>query len=172
MSVPPRVTAASEPAFDRVFRSEYERAVRIAARVVGDRALAEDVAQEAFLALHRRRCADQPWAGAWVCAAAAHGALNAVRGERRRARRERLATSSTLSIDPADAAERAGDSELVREALRRLSSRAATVVVLRHSGLSYAEVAAAMNVKQGDVGTMLRRAEAALRQEVERATSQ
>jgi DNA-directed RNA polymerase specialized sigma24 family protein len=47
----------------------------------------------------------------------------------------------------------------------------ATVLVLRHSGLSYAEVAAAMNVKQGHVGTMLRRAESALRKEVDRATS-
>jgi DNA-directed RNA polymerase specialized sigma24 family protein len=48
----------------------------------------------------------------------------------------------------------------------------AMVLVLRHGGLSYAEVASAMDVKQGDVGTMLRRAESALRKEVERATSQ
>jgi RNA polymerase sigma-70 factor (ECF subfamily) len=40
--------------------------------------------------------------------------------------------------------------------------------VLRHSGLSYAEVAEAMNVKVGHVGTMLRRAESALRKELQR----
>jgi DNA-directed RNA polymerase specialized sigma24 family protein len=40
------------------------------------------------------------------------------------------------------------------------------VLVLRHSGLSYAEVAEAMNVKTGHVGTMLRRAESALRKEL------
>jgi RNA polymerase sigma-70 factor (ECF subfamily) len=44
------------------------------------------------------------------------------------------------------------------------------VLVLRHSGLSYAEVADAMGVGIGQVGTMLRRAEAALRKEIERAT--
>jgi RNA polymerase sigma-70 factor (ECF subfamily) len=44
------------------------------------------------------------------------------------------------------------------------------VLVLRHSGLSYAEVAEAMDVSAGQVGTMLRRAEAALRKEVEHAT--
>jgi RNA polymerase sigma factor (sigma-70 family) len=57
----------------------------------------------------------------------------------------------------------------VRRALRRLPRRAATVLVLRHNGLSYAEVAEAMNVKVGHVGTMLRRAESALRKELQNA---
>ncbi|MDQ2961008.1 MAG: hypothetical protein M3R48_08175 [Candidatus Dormibacteraeota bacterium] len=65
----------------------------------------------------------------------------------------------------------ADDARTLRAALRRMPRRMATVLVLRHSGLSYAEVATAMGVKQGDVGTMLRRAESALRKEVERATS-
>jgi DNA-directed RNA polymerase specialized sigma24 family protein len=58
----------------------------------------------------------------------------------------------------------------VRVALARLPRHAASVLVLRHSGLSYAEVAEAMGVKVGQVGTMLRRAEAALRKELNRAT--
>ena len=56
-----------------------------------------------------------------------------------------------------------------RQALSRLPRRAATVLVLRHNGLSYAEVAEAMNVKVGYVGTMLRRAESALRKELQNA---
>jgi RNA polymerase sigma-70 factor (ECF subfamily) len=44
------------------------------------------------------------------------------------------------------------------------------VLLLRHSGLSYAEVAEAMGVGISQVGTMLRRGEAALRKEIERAT--
>ena len=55
-------------------------------------------------------------------------------------------------------------------ALSRLPRHSATVLVLRHSGLSYTEVADAMGVKVGQVGTMLRRAEAALRKELDRAT--
>jgi RNA polymerase sigma-70 factor (ECF subfamily) len=172
MTVPPAVSETADPAFDRVFRAEYARVVAIAARVLGDRGRAEDVAQDAFLALHRRRCSDQPWAGAWVCAAAAHGALNVLRGEQRRQRRERLAAPMSGTVDPAAALEQADDTRLLRAGLQRLPQRVATVLVLRHSGLSYAEVAAAMGVKQGDVGTMLRRAESALRKEVQRATSQ
>jgi RNA polymerase sigma-70 factor (ECF subfamily) len=172
MTVPPAVTETTDPAFDRVFRAEYARVVAIAARVLGDGSRAEDVAQDAFLALHRRHCSDQAWAGGWVCAAAAHGALNVLRGDQRRNRRERLVASTAESVDPAAAAELATDRRALRAALKRLPQRVATVLVLRHSGLSYTEVATAMGVRQGDVGTMLRRAESALRKEVQRATSQ
>jgi RNA polymerase sigma-70 factor (ECF subfamily) len=58
----------------------------------------------------------------------------------------------------------------VRQALAHLPVHSAAVLLLRHSGLSYTEVAEAMGVKTSNVGTMLRRAEAALRKEVERAS--
>jgi RNA polymerase sigma-70 factor (ECF subfamily) len=58
----------------------------------------------------------------------------------------------------------------VRRALGRLPQRTAAVLMLRHSGLSYAEVATALGIKVGNVGTLLRRAEEALRKEVNRAT--
>ncbi|MGH7777999.1 MAG: sigma-70 family RNA polymerase sigma factor, partial [Candidatus Dormibacterales bacterium] len=58
----------------------------------------------------------------------------------------------------------------VRRALARLPESSTTVLALRYSGLSYAEVAAAMGVGIGQVGTRLRRAEAALRKEMEHAT--
>ena len=58
----------------------------------------------------------------------------------------------------------------VRAVLARLPRHASTVLVLRHSGLSYAEIAEAMEVRVGQVGTMLRRAEARFRKEVDRAT--
>ncbi|MDQ6847154.1 MAG: sigma-70 family RNA polymerase sigma factor [Candidatus Dormibacteraeota bacterium] len=172
MSAPPAAAMTTDLAFERVFRAEYAKVVAIAARVLGDRARGEEVAQDAFLALHRRQCSEQAWAGGWVCAAAAHMALNVLRGDRRRGRREQLASAPTEAIDPAMTVERGDDGRVLRIALERLPQRAATVLVLRHSGLSYAEVAAAMGVKQNDVGTMLRRAEAALRKEVERAASQ
>ena len=171
MTIPRAPAVALEPAFERLFRAEYHRVVGIAARVLGDGAAAEDVAQEAFLSLHRRGTAAEPWAAAWVCAAAVHGALNVLRGERRRSRREALAAEAAPVTDPATAAEVSEDRRVVREALRRMPVRTATVLVLRHSGLSYAEVATAMNVGQNDVGTMLRRAEAALRKEIGNAAT-
>jgi RNA polymerase sigma-70 factor (ECF subfamily) len=48
----------------------------------------------------------------------------------------------------------------VRFALARLKVEKAQVLLLRHSGLSYQEIAAAMRIKPASVGTMLARAEA------------
>jgi RNA polymerase sigma-70 factor (ECF subfamily) len=53
-----------------------------------------------------------------------------------------------------------------------LPQRTAALLMLRYSGLSYAEVATALDMKVGNVGTLLRRAEEALRKEVNRATSE
>ena len=58
----------------------------------------------------------------------------------------------------------------VRQALARLPRKSATVLALRYSGLSYAEVAEALGVKTGQIGTLLRRAELALRKEMKDAT--
>ena len=47
----------------------------------------------------------------------------------------------------------------------------AVALVLRHSGLSYAEVAVALDLSPGSVGTTVRRAESALRKELNRHAS-
>ena len=168
-SSPPQT---SFPAFERFFREQYPVVVRIAFGVVGDAQAAQDVAQDVFVAALRRfpDPGDTGQAGAWVRAAAAHTALNAIRGERRRDRRQQLAG---IDVAPPGPEETVLDRESrleVRRALARLPRRAATVLVLRHNGLSYAEVAEAMNVKVGHVGTMLRRAESALRKELQNAS--
>ncbi|MFN2451215.1 MAG: RNA polymerase sigma factor [Candidatus Dormibacteria bacterium] len=169
--------AEADAGFDRLFRAEYGRCVGIAQRVLGDRARAEDVAQDVFLSFHRRKDAAAPWAAGWLHAAAAHTALNVIRGEQRRTRRETAVagaavTGAEFGNDPAAVVEAGERQRMVRAALRRLPQRSSTVLVLRHSGLSYAEVAAAVGCKPGDVGTMLRRGEAALRKEIDRVASE
>jgi len=162
------VAAREATAFDRLFLAEYPAVVRIAHRVLADATEAEDVAQEVFLSFHNRHRADAPFAAGWLRAAAAHAALNAVRSRGRRTRRESAHAPSDGAIDPHEAAEANEARREVREALARLPERAATVLALRYGGLSYAEVAGAMGVDVGQVGTMLRRAEARLRKELER----
>jgi len=81
------------------------------------------------------------------------------------------AEEGTQSIDPQKQVEVNEDRRRVREALARLAPKPAAVLVLRASGLSYAEVAQALGVGTGQVGTLLRRAESALRKEVTRGTS-
>ena len=162
------VGALREPgAFERLFRSEYARVTGIAHRVLADAALAEDVAQEVFVDFHRRHPADAPWAAAWLHRAAAHAALNAVRARGRRAGRERVeAHPLGTGADPAETTLARERTAAVRAALARLPERTAELLVLRYSGLSYAEVAAATGVAATSVGTLLRRAEDAFRKEV------
>jgi RNA polymerase sigma factor (sigma-70 family) len=59
----------------------------------------------------------------------------------------------------------------VRTALARLPRKHAMALVLRHSGMSYADVAAALDLSPGSVGTTVRRAESALRKELNRHAS-
>jgi RNA polymerase sigma factor (sigma-70 family) len=154
--------------FDRLFDEEYARVAAIARRVLGDPDAAEDVAQEVFLDLHRR-FGDNPGAQApaWARTAAAHTALNLIRSNRRRAvREERYATEPRRADDPLDAVAAAETTRAVRAALARIPRRQATVLALRYSGLSYAEMASALGIGVNAVGTRLRRAEARLRKEV------
>ena len=99
--------------------------------------------------------------------AAAHLALNHIRSGRRRSAREEAADSSPgASPDIAEAVVTLDERRRVRAALARLPRKQALVLVLRHSGLSYSEVAAALGLSIGSVGTTLRRAESALREEL------
>ena len=70
-------------AFERLFRTEYGRVVGIANRILNDTAEAEDVAQEVFFSFYRTHAADASYASAWLHAAAAHSALNALRARAR-----------------------------------------------------------------------------------------
>lgn len=163
---------SSFPVFEAFFRAQYPAVVRIAYRVTGDAQAAQDVAQDVFITAFRRF--PDPGRGshaeAWVRIAAAHAALNAIRGERRRDRRQQLCAVDATPMGPEELVLDSESRAEVRQALRRLNRRAATVLVLRHSGLSYAQVAEAMNVNVGQVGTMLRRAESALRKELHDAS--
>lgn len=169
------VNPAVPDPFERLFLQEYPRVVSIAYRVLADRTAAEDVAQEVFLKFHRSLSPDSERASGWLHAAAVHSALNVIRGERRRAQRETAHardSAAAAALDPEAVAEAAEARREVRRALARLPKRTAAVLLLRHSGLSYAEVATAVGMKVGNVGTVLRRAEESLRKEVNRAPSE
>ena len=164
---------SNEESFEALFASEYARVAGIANRVLADPHEAEDVAQEAFIDFNRLHSATAPYAAAWLYRAAAHKALNRIRGRRRRERREfsQAIDEGARTMDPEHVLEASEDRRQVRQALARLAPKPATVLVLRASGLSYAEVAQSLGVGVGQIGTLLRRAEAALRKEVTRGSS-
>ena len=166
-AAPPGRVADTRPDLEEIFRATYSRVVGVAARVLRSRSEAEDVAQEVFLAFARSSVPGGQAPG-WLSVAAAHTALNHLRSGRRRATREEAAGDDAVSPDVADAVVTRDERRRVRAALARLPRRQAVALVLRHSGLSYAEVAAALDLSPGSVGTTVRRAESALREELNR----
>jgi RNA polymerase sigma factor (sigma-70 family) len=159
-----------EPAFDIAFRDEFDRRytplARYLARLVGDGALAADLAQEAFVRLFRRGAMpDEP--GAWLVSVA----HNLLRNERRQARRRmELIGARAAEVVPSDAAvspdaavEMDETREHVRRALDTLAERERRMLLLRYEGFSYQEIAAALQLHPASVGTLLARAKAAFR---------
>ena len=149
----------------------YDRVVLVAYRILGDPHAAEDVAQEVFLSLHDRAGTDQArFDPGWLWAASAHRALNLARGEKRRRGREQRTAPPPTGVDgPEEGAIAAEQRAAVRAALARLPQRQAEVLALRAAGLSYADIAAATGVPPGSVGTLVCRAQRALRKELNSA---
>ncbi len=167
-----KVTSSDdEREFEQLFLAEYPRVVNIAYRIIGERQAAEDVGQEAFLAFHRRYRPSVDFAAPWLHRAASHLALNSIRDRGRRTKREEMGRdnlqqlSGSFGADPADSVTLMEQQREVQGVLARLPRASATVLALRYSGLSYAEIAAALGCRTGQVGTRLKRAEEAFRKE-------
>lgn len=166
-----RLTAPIARAPDReqwleaMFQAHYARVAQLVSRVVGDRAEAEALTLEAFWQLWQRPPADDRNVGGWLYRVALRLGLNALRAARRRANYEiaagRWALENTPPPDPAQEAERHAERARVQAVLAQLPEREAQLLLLRHTGLSYQEVAATLGVAPGSVGTLLARAEAA-----------
>ncbi len=162
---------AARADLEEVFRRDYQMVVGVASRVLGARDEAEDVAQEVFLAFSGTSVPAAQARG-WLSVAAAHTALNVLRSGRRRTSRETAAAGyDAVVADAAMAVVAREERSSVRAALARLPRKQAVALLLRHSGLSYAEVAAALDISTGSVGTTVRRAESAWRKELTRHAS-
>ena len=159
--------STAEDDFDALFMAHYDGVYRLLYRITGTREEAEDLAQETFLRLSRQRFGPgrEHNVRAWLYRVATNLAFNALRGGGRRQRREAQtvygAAAGSPALDPADVAAQADERAAVRRALSRLPERQAQLLLLRHAGLSYRELAAALAVAPGSVGTLLARAEAA-----------
>jgi RNA polymerase sigma-70 factor (ECF subfamily) len=161
-------TTSNEPAteardLEHAFETYWERVCATLYRLLGSWDEAEDLALEVFWRLHDRPPRHWDRIGSWLYRVATRTGLNALRARRRRQAYEEdagiLHLQRTGPVDPAEQAERSERRARVRHVLAQMRPRSAQILVLRHSGLSYAEIAASLDVAPGSVGTLLARAE-------------
>lgn len=167
---------SSEPIgtrFDALFDHFYPALYGLVYRVLGDRMETEDTLQDAFLKLSDAddvlgRPDDE--VGAWLRRVALNLAFNRLRSSKRsRERLERVGRLERSDEDPVESeltspsalVLRQEERAAVRLALLEVPERQRECLLLRHSGYSYAEIAATLGIAVGSVGVLLGRAERA-----------
>lgn len=150
--------------FELLLQEHWHRIHGVLYRITGDSAEAEDLALETFWRFYTRKngLPDLNPVG-WIYRVSVNLGLNALRARKRRQRYEheaglraaKEATTSDAVIDE-DGINR---HRMVRLALARMKKRYSQVLMLRHEGLSYAEIANLLKISANSVGTMLARAE-------------
>lgn len=150
---------------EAAFDLHWTRVYGVLYRLVGDHAEAEDLALEAFWRLYNQHASlkDEGRISGWLYRVAVNLGFNALRAHKRRRRYElqagRFALENAPASDPAEQAEKDLEQQHVRAALARMKPRSAQLLILRHSGLTYAEAAEALSLAPGSIGTLLARAE-------------
>lgn len=143
--------------------------VRLAALLVGDRAAAEDVVQDAFVQLHRRAgtVRDPQAALGYLRTSVVNGARSALR--RRATARRHLPRLVSRDDPPADERVLAGEEQRAAwRALDALPARRRETLLLRYWGdLTDAEIAEAMGVSVTTVRSAASRGTAELRAALE-----
>lgn len=141
--------------FEDLFLHEYPGVVRLAYLMLGDKAAAEDVAQEAFarLHVHWRKVSSYEMPGAWLRRVAIQQATRA----RRRRRHEPLGPEHDLPrID------REPDVDLARAVRALPASQRAAIVLHYLEGRPVEDVARLMGWAEGTAKTHLHRGRKAL----------
>jgi len=158
-----QLTGADPAAFETLFLRYSPQVYRAVYRLVGSPETAEDILQETFLTLYHqppRRPMEAPLV-AWLCRVALNRGYNLLRGAQREDQRVARWEIAPLAQEPDQAAIRREEQMEVRTVLARLPERQSQLLLLRHAGLSYAEIAAALELAPGSIGTLLVRAERA-----------
>jgi RNA polymerase sigma-70 factor, ECF subfamily len=166
--------AGDQEAFASLYDRLAPQVVGVALRVLRDRALAEEVAQEVFVELWRKADRFDPERGTaagWVATLTHRRAVDRVRSEqaaRDRDRRVQRRDETRAFDDVSDAVERRLDHWQVRQALSVLSDRQREAVELAYfQGHTYREVAHALGIPEGTAKSRLRDALLRLRGSLE-----
>jgi len=144
---------------ERLFRTYNAALVRYLTRRLGDRDWAEEVAQETFVRALRQTSIQNE--RAWLFAVA----TNLVRDEARKdmRRRKHLALMAEEErdtvVEPEESTlERVQETAMARKAVDALAEKDRLALLMREEGLDYDEIAEALQLARGSVGTTLSRA--------------
>ncbi len=178
-----RLKRRDEAAFNAFVLRYQDRVFRILLRMLGDRAEAEDLAQEVFISIFKAidSFRGDSQLSTWVYRVASNHCRNRLKYLARR--RQKLmddfdeehvaAAQGTLSPDrqgtPDRLLEARQTESLLEEGLARLDDEQRELVVLREvEHLSYEEIMAITGLPEGTVKSRLHRARSALREHLER----
>jgi len=146
--------------FDELYRREFHTLVALAYGLSGNRAAAEELVQEAFVAAHRgwRRIGSYDNPSAWLRRVVVNRSISALR--RRAAERRALSRLGGQRILPHELPE---PDEAVWRAVRALPSRQAQVIALYYvDDRSTADIATILDCAEGTVRAQLHKARQAL----------
>lgn len=133
--------------YDDNFGSLYRIAFRVAYRILGSQAEAEDIAQDTMAKAYSRWWRIRPEAARWVSRVSANGAIDAWR---KRSKQDLTSEDLVRAHNGEPIIERLA----LVDALSRLSKRQREVVVLRYlAGYPEADVAAILDCSVGSVKT-------------------
>jgi len=155
----------------QLYRAHQELLWRLAARMTGDPASAEDLLQETFLraALHRSRLPQaERSARAWLTQTLVNLCRDGFRRAAVRRRHQEEAGSGRTEAVQADPERLAAARQLMNAALNRLSARRRAVLVLRDlEGLTETRVAELLGIRAPTVRWHLAAARSQLRRRLE-----
>ena len=152
-------------AYEQIFIAHHGRVLAVLLRLLADPMRAEEMANEVFWRAYRRYSAktESSTMAGWLYRTAANLGISELRAAARRRRHEDAAAKTIRATEaqrtPLDDLLREETRARVRFALASLKRWQARILILRASGLSYAELATALRLRRSSIGTMLARAE-------------
>lgn len=144
--------------FEDVYERSFPSLFRYLHRYTGDADAATDLAQEAFMRLLSARVPEAD-ARAWLFRVATNLARDRSRARTRRLRLlDRWLGGGEDAVAADEGIERREAVERVRLALDALDGRDRRMLLMREEGFTYREIAEAVGVAPGSVGTLIARA--------------
>jgi RNA polymerase sigma factor (sigma-70 family) len=146
--------------YEDIYQEYYPRVCRQLLYLVGDKSLAEDLAQESFFKFYTSPPENLDNIGGWLIKVATNKAYNFLRSEKcRQAKNEDIQSAyldTFLSLD--EIFFRNEEVRQVRVVLNNLKPRDRICLLLKFSGYSYKEIAEVIEVEMSSIGTILNRA--------------